>query len=394
MKHLGLFEGIGGFSLAARWINWETIAWCEKDSFCQNVLNYHFPNADQLGDIYNEDFTKYKGRCDIITGGFPCQPFSVAGRRAGTNDDRFLWGEMLRAIIEVSPNWVVAENVRGLLSIEQGTVFETVCSDLENAGYEVLPFIIPAAGVNAPHKRERLWIIAYRTDAGIKSVCEQTKQILTDRIITHTYINRPRNGQNKQKPIKEFERSTNNSFSSFDGFTSNTKGCKRDGISFKKESKRKESGTFRICNSRKTVANSNSSGFKKQHVSSKSANKRQSSGSDNEERINVTYTFGKRRRRESDRTRKARFPYQTSKKNNWENFPTQSPICSGDDGLSTRLDIETIHKVINRKVNKAFKPFNWWRRESIKAYGNAVVPNIPYEFFKIIELIEKNIRIQ
>lgn len=118
MKHIGLFEGIGGFSLAAQWMNWETIAWCEKEPFCRKVLSYYFPNADKLGDIYNEDFKKYKGKCDIITGGFPCQPFSLAGRRAGTNDDRFLWREMLRAIIEVSPTWVVAENVRGLLSIE------------------------------------------------------------------------------------------------------------------------------------------------------------------------------------------------------------------------------------------------------------------------------------
>lgn len=337
-KHIGLFEGIGGFSLAARWMEWETIAWCEKEPFCRQVLSYHFPNADKLGDIYDEDFKKYRGKCDILTGGFPCQPFSLAGSRAGTNDDRFLWGEMLRAIIEISPTWVVAENVRGLLSIERGTVFETVCSDLENAGYEVLTFIIPAASVNAPHKRERLWIIAHRTNSGFESVRERAEQILKDRLTTYPNSNRPGNGQNKQKQVEECQRTTDNCISCKNGITTNSEECQRDGIAFKAPEKRKESREVGICDSGKTSTNA----------------------------------ISKRQRREGDRVGNAGFINQTSQKNDWKNFPTQSPICGGNDGISSELDGITFPK---------------WRKESIKAFGNAVVPNIPFELFSIIELL-------
>ena len=114
MKHIGLFEGIGGFSLAARWMGWETVAWCEWDPFCQHILKYHFPNAEGFGDIKKTDFTKYANRIDILTGGFPCQPYSMAGKRKGKDDERHLWPEMLRAICEIQPTWVVGENVSGL----------------------------------------------------------------------------------------------------------------------------------------------------------------------------------------------------------------------------------------------------------------------------------------
>ena len=109
MNHIGLFEGIGGFSLAGRWMGWETLAWCEWNPFGQKVLKYHFPKATGHGDITKTDFTIYRGKCDILTGGFPCQPYSVAGKRKGKEDERHLWPEMLRAIREISPRWVVGE---------------------------------------------------------------------------------------------------------------------------------------------------------------------------------------------------------------------------------------------------------------------------------------------
>ena len=158
--HLGLFEGIGGFSLAAKWMGWETLAWCEWNEFGQKVLRHHFPKAEGFGDITKTDFKKYANRIDILTGGFPCQPFSMAGKRKGTNDERYLWGEMLRAIQEVKPKYVIAENVFGITNIDGGLVFEQVCLDLEAEGYEVQPFIIPAAAKNAPHRRDRCWFIA------------------------------------------------------------------------------------------------------------------------------------------------------------------------------------------------------------------------------------------
>jgi DNA (cytosine-5)-methyltransferase 1 len=160
---------------------------CEIDPFCQQVLKKHWKGATVYGDIRQlvTDTESYRcergigkslfkresdgatksgknvhGKVDLLTGGFPCQPFSQAGKRRGTSDDRFLWPEMCRVIRDFKPTWVIAENVRGILTIEQGMVFEQVCLDLEAAGYEVQAFIIPAVAVNAPHRRDRVWIVA------------------------------------------------------------------------------------------------------------------------------------------------------------------------------------------------------------------------------------------
>lgn len=169
MKHIGLFEGIGGFSLAARWMGWETIAWCEWNDYCQKILKQHFKEAKGYGDITKTNFTIYRGKCDIVTGGFPCQPYSEAGLRKGKNDDRHLWPEMLRAIREIQPKWVIGENVSGILTWSKGMVVKEIQTDLENEGFTLLPPInIPACAVNAPHKRERIWFIAYSGNNGFK----------------------------------------------------------------------------------------------------------------------------------------------------------------------------------------------------------------------------------
>lgn len=183
MNHLGLFEGIGGFSLAARWAGWETVAWCEINPFCQKVLKYHFPRAQGFTDIKQTDFTQYANRIDVLTGGFPCQPFSLSGDLRGTEDNRYLWPEMLRCICEVRPTWVVAENVYGITTGKFNNVFEVVCSQMEAEGYSVLPVIIPASSVGAPHQRDRVWFIAHRNSEGLQvgvqtgvgSVHEQAK---------------------------------------------------------------------------------------------------------------------------------------------------------------------------------------------------------------------------
>lgn len=161
MKHGSLFSGIGGFDLAAEWMGWDNIFHCEINPFCQKVLKHHFPNAESLTDITKTDFTKYNGTIDIISGGFPCQPFSTAGKRKGEEDIRYLWPEMLRAIKEIQPTWVVAENVYGIINQGKGMVFQQVHLDLENEGYQVQPYILPACSVGAPHKRDRIWFIAY-----------------------------------------------------------------------------------------------------------------------------------------------------------------------------------------------------------------------------------------
>ena len=160
MKHGSLFSGIGGFDLAAEWMGWENVFHCEWNPFGQKVLKHYWPKAESFNDITKSDFTKYANTIDILTGGFPCQPYSSAGQRKGKEDERHLWPHMLRAIQEISPRYIVGENVRGLLNWDGGMVFNEVCIDLENNGYQVAPVLIPACGVGAPHRRERIWFVA------------------------------------------------------------------------------------------------------------------------------------------------------------------------------------------------------------------------------------------
>jgi DNA (cytosine-5)-methyltransferase 1 len=259
MRHGSLFSGIGGFDLASEWMGWENVFHCEWNPFGQKVLNYYWPNAITYHDITKTDFTIHRGAIDIITGGFPCQPYSSAGKRLGKEDERHLWPEMLRAIREIQPSWVVGENVRGLTNWNGGLVFDEVQANLEAEGYEVTPFLLSAASVGAFHKRDRIWFIAYSKRNGL-----------------------------------EYRSKTNNI-------------------------QEKETKTF----------------VKK----SKFTNDFKANGS----RFN-------------------------------EKWPTylqaENLVCSGINGVSKKLDRITFPK---------------WRKESIKAYGNAVVPQVVYQIFKAIE---------
>ena len=189
MIHIDLFSGIGGFALAVDsvWENAEHI-FCDNDKFCQQVLKKHWPKSKIYGDIreINTDADigglerakeegatgqyalRSSGRVGLLTGGFPCQPFSEAGRRRGTEDDRYLWPEMLRVIQFFHPRWVIGENVGGLITWNNGMVLKQVCTDLEEAGYEVQLFVIPAVSVNAPHRRDRVWIVANCKSGGTR----------------------------------------------------------------------------------------------------------------------------------------------------------------------------------------------------------------------------------
>jgi len=160
MRHGSLFSGIGGFDLAAEWMGWENVFQVEWDKYCQKVLAKNFPNVKRYGDIKEFDGTKYRGLVDIISGGFPCQPFSHAGKRKGKSDDRYLWPQMLRIIREIKPAFIVGENVGGLISMENGKTLDRILSDLGNEGYTTEQFIIPACAVGAWHRRDRIWIIA------------------------------------------------------------------------------------------------------------------------------------------------------------------------------------------------------------------------------------------
>lgn len=192
--HGSLFSGIGGPEIAAEIMGWKNMFHCKINPFGRKILDYWFPNSKSYEDITKTNFTEWRGKINVLTGGFPCQPFSCAGQRKGAEDDRYLWPEMLRAIREIQPDWVVGENVAGILSMvqpgsetalgreeslfgevdrkrilhRQEYVVETVCNDLEREGYFVQPVVIPACAVGAPHRRDRVFFIAHRADAGVK----------------------------------------------------------------------------------------------------------------------------------------------------------------------------------------------------------------------------------
>ena len=319
MTHASLFSGIGGFDLAAEWMGWQNVFNCEIDPFCRKILAYHFPNTKQYDDVKTTDFTIHRGHIDVLTGGFPCQPFSQAGKRKGTDDNRYLWPEMLRAIREIAPRWVVGENVFGIVNWSDGMVFEQVQSDLENEGYEVQSFIIPACAVDAPHRRNRVWFIAYRCNARVEILQREGAIGVCEFIASAD--SRCDRGTQIYEEIKSKE-PTRQKF--------NRIGSKRD--------------------SPHPVG----------------------------ERLEGSHQSGCKKTRMREYLRRN---FTRCDISDFSRFPTQSPVCCGNDGLSNRLDSIT---------------FSAWRQESIKAYGNAVVPQIPYLLFKTIEqyinLHEENIK--
>lgn len=171
LTHLSLFSGIGGLDLAAEMAGFRTVGQCEWADYPTKVLEKHWPDVPRWRDIRTltkESFYEKTGlrTVDVVSGGFPCQPFSVAGKHGGEDDDRYLWPEMLRVIRELRPTWVLGENVPGIVNL----ALDTVLADLENEGYTAQAFIVPAAGVDAPHKRDRVAILAYAVNGG-RSVC-------------------------------------------------------------------------------------------------------------------------------------------------------------------------------------------------------------------------------
>ena len=287
LSHGSLFSGIGGFDLAAEWAGWQNAFHCEWNEFGQKILKYYWPNATSYGDITKTDFTIWRNRIDVLTGGFPCQPYSLAGKRLGKEDERHLWPEMLRAIREIQPTWVVGENVYGLVNWNGGLVFHEVQTDLEAEGYEILPVILPACAVGAPHRRERIWFVAYsnKCTAGPSRTSERTFGSRSN---------------NNDEP-KEWREQTEQ--------------------------------RFRCSDVLRNVADTNTGRFKKCWP------KWFTSGE-------LTQDYG---------------------------LTSEPGICSGNDGISGKLDGITFPK---------------WRNESIKAYGNAIVPQVAYQIFKSINEYE------
>jgi DNA (cytosine-5)-methyltransferase 1 len=157
VTHGSLFSGIGGFDYAAERVGFKNVFQIEVDNFCHKVLEKNFPNVKKYRDIKLFDGRKYRGTIDILSGGFPCQPYSISGIRKGKNDDRALWPEMYRVIKEIQPAFVLCENVPGIITME----LDEVLFDLESEGYKTETFVLPAVSINAPHRRDRVWIICY-----------------------------------------------------------------------------------------------------------------------------------------------------------------------------------------------------------------------------------------
>ena len=419
LTHASLFSGIGGFDLAAEWAGWTNLFSCEKDAFCQTVLKYHFPDATQYSDIRDTDFTIWRGRIDVLTGGFPCQPFSHAGKRRGTEDDRYLWPEMLRAISEIRPAWVIGENVGGIVSMVQpGSevevdaqatllgenytetetvqefVVETICQDLERIGYSVQPVLIPACGVGAPHRRDRVWFIAFMENAGSVGQHGPGASIIGTGEVGLS-------GVRKELEDAAFE------------LAKDTQRFRRDSVESKEESGaggfgKSGAGDYgRVCGETGTTADPDCERQQEFQHPAKSGLQGQSGRGiperttpdatgimRNSRRLEATGQFGQAgtadgRNVDAADTGNGRLPhgnaepggqqaYPTTKRQggipDWHDFPTQSPVCGGDDGVPAGLDGITFPK---------------WRSESIKAYGNAIVPQVACQIFKAINECER-----
>lgn len=361
ITHASLFSGIGAPELAATWMGWRNVFHCEINPFCRQVLQYHYPNSISYDDITKTDFTEYGGGITVLTGGFPCQPFSAAGQRKGAEDDRYLWPEMLRAIHEIKPRYVVGENVAGLLSVvlpdsgvkvgEQTTLFgesnaiyerrelyviESVCRDLEREGYSVQPIVIPACAVGAPHRRDRVWFLAKRTDAHPDDTRAESVQ------------------REREHGVRGYEDAADTADNGLQHRTvTRGQGSEDRALQAEGHSAERNISTEATC-SRRPITDTIREG------GNELVNDLQSEKSDGE-------------RIDRDGLQRYAPTASTIPADRWQGFPTTFPIIRvGYDGVPLGLPAITI-------------PFSRWHRESIKALGNSMVPQVVYEIFRVIQ---------
>ena len=488
MTHASVFSGIGGPEVAATMLGWENLFHCEINPFGRRVLDYWYPQSKSYEDITRTDFTEWRGRVDVLTGGFPCQPFSYAGRRRGAEDDRYLWPSMYRAIDEIQPTWVVAENVAGILTmVEQGEVskvagsaslfdafddlrgryelretftLQRICSDLESHGYAVQPVLVPACAVGAPHRRDRVFIVARRIAsdthdrADRRTAREDEGKGREERIQERHEVRKP-DEPNQVRPTSEGNAPTDSA-------------CGREGTprpSGEPESSRgythQQQSERRAATERldrlhavlRHVADTDNEGLERHggqelqsHQGGQAADEHAACGSGRlaphpdshrgcevdehmeseladgakpvsnggqrnvadtvrleTERRDATDTENDGSRGETRSTGEATArPHGQSDEQHsvgccfwhvgpddprfaengiagqqrWQNFPSVSPVHRGNDGLPFDVDRLTLS-------------FGKWRTEALKAYGNAIVPQVMYEIFRAIEQVEK-----
>lgn len=417
--HASLFSGFGAADLAATWMGWDNAFWCEIDDFPRTVLSYWFPKSKGYGNIKETDFSPWRGKIDVLTGGFPCQPFSVAGQRKGQEDERYLWPEMLRAIREIRPTWIIGENVGGIISmvqpgseitvesqaslfeeadketlLEQEYVVETVCRDLEQEGYSVQPVVIPACAIRAPHRRDRIFFIAYCTDARFENLQERKDCVCEFESPSDSNSNDA--GRSRYEQVRCKAGKSETSEGKRERVWSNTKRACKEGITpdsngamleeWFKTGRRKDATetTTGMDNGTKRSGslwyaphahqlNGYLSGFRSGWISQFEAS---------EIRID-TDTYNKRFTKQCLMSEPSKSGFtcgiHNETRRDWQNFPTQSPVCRGNDGLP----FDVVRLTVSLTA---------WFTGSIKGYGNAIVPQVMYEIFKAIEESEKQFK--
>jgi len=380
MQHISLFSGIGGFDLASEWMGWTNVASCEINPFCRKVLHYYWPSVYHHDDIHTltkelliEKSNWNEQEPTILTGGFPCQPYSTAGKRLGKEDERHLWPEMLRVIRFVRPRWVVGENVHGIISWNEGMVFNEVQADLEAEGYEVWPYVLPACGVNAPHRRDRVWFIAYSKGNSWPNA--------------NRYVQQPNSQQVQERRFNEFRPTPN---PQHHGHLTTERGRSDGAYSPGSEEGQDCTEQFEgVCESEKLgglrdAFNPDNQGRSGGFGQIQEADGEIPKWNDNAESCYTGRTDAADTRYKRLQRSKANGSAKGSRQkrneqlaghipSNWQNFPTQPPICSRNDGIPTELDGITFPK---------------WRNESIKSAGNAIVPQVVLQIFKTIEQFE------
>ena len=415
MTHASVFSGIGGPEVAATMLGWENLFHCEINPFGRQVLDYWYPNSKSYEDITTTDFTEWRGRVDVLTGGFPCQPFSYAGRRRGAEDDRYLWPSMYRAIDEIQPTWVVAENVAGILTmVEQGevskvagsaTIFDAfddlrgrfelretftlqrICTDLESHGYAVQPVLVPACAVGAPHRRDRVFIVARRiasdsdNRADRRTAREDEGKSGEERIQERHEVRKP-DEPNQVRP----EGAGNVISDTSDARAESMRRERQDAVhGFEPIADTADEGLQRRNDCDTQGHGQGSDGCSRQPCESLGGERTAADTDmlgrrggrmcgDSErywetedglfETLRGMYNDGVRRQRESEVCGER-----------WRGFPSVSPVHRGNDGLPFDVDRLTLS-------------FGKWRTEALKAYGNAIVPQVMYEIFRAIEQVE------
>lgn len=389
VTHGSLFSGIGGFDLAAEWAGFQNIFHADNNDFCRQALEHQFPNSDSYADITTTDFSKYRDRITVLTGGFPCQPFSLAGKRQGAADDRYLWPAMLGIIRQVRPTWIIGENVIGIASMvlpgtvtkvedetnllsedhriveteEQRFVIDRICEDLEEAGYSVQPLVIPACSIGAPHKRDRVWFVARLNETGTTPD--------TSRLGCH-------DGSGDRQG----------------GYLPNH--LDRNATQGEPQRTGRQRGIGKIGEVVGSVTHADcdrcDSWRGDRNGQPQDSSERNGIQPDTErpcqERI-ATYTCGERPQRRLDSNRPCstvqlcvaglctRGGTAERRIVDWSLFPTQPPIYPGDDGIPRQLaGLPLSHKK--------------WRTEAVKACGNAIVPQVAYEILRVIREVEIN----